>query len=264
MYLRNFRRWDLTLTLLSVQRRCEFGSTSTLVTLMSSVLGNILTDICTVVELVIVLLLQGMMALRVYVLLERSKRVLAILMVGFLASQAVTFSTIISLLVRGGTIMPPAKVAISGIASCHKEPSEPQWVYPLSCSALLVFELLLIILCLYHAFARLNWPMATSIGHYAGSIVLLMYQQSLVYFIVALVSILLNAVSQAPTLRSSMVFSIVNAITDFIMLAMIGPRMMLGLRKQYEDDVNGYDLRTFHAATLRFADHNGAEDSKEA
>ncbi|EIW75930.1 hypothetical protein CONPUDRAFT_85157 [Coniophora puteana RWD-64-598 SS2] len=168
----------------------------------SIVTRNILTDICTIVELVIVLLLQGMMALRVYVLLEKSKRVLTILVVGFLASQAVTFSTIISLLARGGTIMPPAKVAISGIASCHTEPSEPQWVYPLSCSALLVFELLLIILCLYHAFVHLSWPMTTSIGHYAGSIVLLMYQQSLIYFIVALVSILLNAVSQAPALRS--------------------------------------------------------------
>ncbi|EIW74774.1 hypothetical protein CONPUDRAFT_77615 [Coniophora puteana RWD-64-598 SS2] len=69
--------------------------------------GDIITDICTATELIIVLLLEGMMALRVHILLGKSKRVLAALVIGFLASQVVTLAVIVSLLAHGGSIIPP-------------------------------------------------------------------------------------------------------------------------------------------------------------
>ncbi|EIW75955.1 hypothetical protein CONPUDRAFT_76994 [Coniophora puteana RWD-64-598 SS2] len=88
----------------------------------SSGIGYILTDVRLVIGPFILFVLQGMMALRVYVLLEKSKRVLAVLVIGFLAAQAVTFSIVISemLLVRGGSIVTPAKAAIMDVSQTFR------------------------------------------------------------------------------------------------------------------------------------------------
>ncbi|EIW75677.1 hypothetical protein CONPUDRAFT_77307 [Coniophora puteana RWD-64-598 SS2] len=165
----------------------------------------ILTDICMVTGLAIVSLLQGMMALRVYILLEKSKYVLVILVVGFLITQSVTFSIVISesLVARSGSIVTPANEAISGITSCNKTSSEPkQWVWPLCCSALMVFELILIVLYLYSAVLQLKRPLWTSIRRSAGAIGMFIVKQSLIYFIIAFLVLLITAVGQSPTLQS--------------------------------------------------------------
>ncbi|EIW75638.1 hypothetical protein CONPUDRAFT_93381 [Coniophora puteana RWD-64-598 SS2] len=162
-------------------------------------LRTILTDAYMVIEVIMMLLLQGMMAIRVYVLLGKSKRVRAALFIGFFTTQVINLSVVVSVLARGGSLK--ANISVFGVDTCYKPLSESPWVFPLCCSALLVFELTLIVLCLYHAITNLKRPLCTSIMCYAGSIASLIVRQSLIYFILAFVSVLVTAVSQAPSLR---------------------------------------------------------------
>jgi len=196
------------------------------------------------------------MALRVHILLGKSKRVLAALVIGFLASQVVTLAVIVSLLAHGGSIIPPAKIAISGIKSCSKASSDPQWVYPLCCSTLLIYELMLIAFCLHHAIAHLERPLWTSIRSYTGSLTSIIVRQSLFYFTVAFFGILITAMSQTPALQSSAAFLIINSIADFVLLTMIGPWIVLDLRRQYEENIENNNLRVLNLTTLRFGDRS--------
>jgi len=220
---------------------------------------DIVTGIISMTSLVIVLLLEGMMALRVHILLGKSKRILAALVIGFLTSQAITFAVLISTFARGGSIVPPAKIAISGVRYCNKTVPEPQWVYPLCAAVLLIYELMLFLLCLYHAITHIERPLCPSIRRYAGSLASIMVRQSLFYFSAVGFGIIMIAMSQNLTLQSSTAFLVINSTAEFVLFGMIGPWIVLGLRVQYKEGFGKFNISVPHGTTLRFGD-NSAED----
>jgi len=218
----------------------------------------ILNISCIVAGMIVIFLLQGMMALRVYVLLQKSKRILFVIIPAFLASQGAVLFSVITIAERGGSSM-PANVAIFGVNSCRKVLSEPQWLYPLFCSAMIIFEVTLFVLCSRYAIKRLERPLKwASTTHYASSLALLVIKQNLFYFIISFVAVLVTLVGRAPAPQSSAVYKTINSIIDFYLFTMIGPWSVLRLRNRHEEDVNGYALHTLPATTLRFADTDTA------
>ncbi|EIW75939.1 hypothetical protein CONPUDRAFT_76980 [Coniophora puteana RWD-64-598 SS2] len=180
---------------------------------------------CIVAGMIVIFLLQGMMALRVYVLLQKSKRILFVIIPAFLASQGTVLFSVITISERGGSSMPVT----------------------------------LFVLCSRYAIKRLERPLRwASTTHYASSLALFVIKQNLFYFIISFVAVVVTLVGRAPAPQSSAVYKAINSIIDFYLFTMIGPWSVLRLRDRHEEDVNGYALRTIPATTLRFADTDTA------
>jgi len=220
-------------------------------------------------ETIVVFLLQGMMALRVYLLLigVTRKRIFAsvFLATGFVVVQAI--SIIANMLYVAASAGYMWDINVLGIEYCNDFfASNPQLgqltlniLLRMSYGALLAFEVILGLALLYYGAKRLEAGSWRQPRRVLGSVASIMLKDNFLYFIANVFLFVILIISQAPTLQKSIVCNNLSVVLQYFLFTTIGPRAIFNLRKEHNTGIGErYDIEMtslqFVSATLRPAD----------
>ncbi|EIW78786.1 hypothetical protein CONPUDRAFT_74389 [Coniophora puteana RWD-64-598 SS2] len=181
--------------------------------LSPSGVGYILFAVPQAMIMTIMILLQGMMSIRVYVLLGKPQNILVVFAVFYIVVQGINIATL-SVMLRGLTSV-FSEISFAGIYSCYINfPEGIWWIYPTSDAFLISYEALLCALALC-----------------------------------VLMSIIVNAMEQVKDNINLTAYNCFEDILEVVLYCMVGPWMILSLRKSYEiglgrEASNGHELTT--------------------
>jgi len=215
-------------------------------------------------QLIAVFSLQVMMVVRVCALYNGSKKIRWTLF-SLLAVEYVIIVALVSISLTG----PGATVDEydwSGIRHCMNHISSNSvgnWGAPLRFSLMITFEFLLVVLTLWRFYGHVMDSKAHAImSKCADRFLVLLVRDNVVYFVLAFVGIGSNAVAFAPSLEEpslgTAVFCVFNIILYNGVITMIGPWMVLNIRRQDARDMRGETTLNMHLGSLRFAESSGA------
>ncbi|EIW74272.1 hypothetical protein CONPUDRAFT_78229 [Coniophora puteana RWD-64-598 SS2] len=203
---------------------------------------------------IITFLLQGMLAIRVYLLYGKSKLVLFPLLTGFIVTHIANSAVgIVTWIVA---FKFDDELQYANIATCQLYyPAEYTWLLPASNSIILGFEVLLSGFVFRYALKHLPTPFWRSPKRSLCTMKSVIVQDNLIYFLIALFALVVNIIEGSPIASPGPCAScwIIAKMTRFIHLTMIGPWMVLSLQRQHDSDVNGTQSETQASAPMRFA-----------
>ncbi|EIW78796.1 hypothetical protein CONPUDRAFT_166714 [Coniophora puteana RWD-64-598 SS2] len=144
----------------------------------------------------------------------------------------------------------------------------PAWVYITSDVAAVSFELFLFALALGYACRHIPSSFWRNPAAAATSLATVIVRDNLVYFFVATLSMATNAAIEIPSAATSNTFSSIAMIAQSVLVAMIGPWMVISLRRSYEQNTGVTTSRSHEVTTVAFATHpvvsqDGGQDKSE-
>jgi len=202
---------------------------------------------------VLLFLFQAMLTVWVYLLFGKSKLVLLCLVVGFLAAQGVSFTIAFMTWVIGPSLEKELEFAY--LHTCEVQlPASFAWFSPASNSTLLGFEVMLSGFALRYAFKHLPKPFWRSPAQSLCTMASVIVHDNLVYFLIALFSLVVNIIAGAPFANPCASCWIIAKLARFLFLTMVGPWMILSSRRKHGRDVLGSSQsEAIDITTVRFA-----------
>jgi len=185
-----------------------------------------------VAKYVLICLLQGMMAVRVWILLGAERRVFFILLTAFVISQGLSLvDAMLSIMEYTGGSDYLDENDVEGCSLINTTPSWNKWLVPWSKGLLVAFELLLCLLAIIHLVKRARTHGASSC--LMGNVVSTLVRDNLLYFFLAFFILLVTALEEIKWVESSMgLYWITFSALKYVFYGVIGPWMMLDLRKE--------------------------------
>ncbi|EIW78790.1 hypothetical protein CONPUDRAFT_155519 [Coniophora puteana RWD-64-598 SS2] len=178
-----------------------------------------------------------MISIRIYVLFGREKKPLFVLAVFFVVSQGVNIA-LSALLLKVAVGSAVESGFLSFDVCTNGSIPNIQWLYPTSGSILIVYEAIICGFAVRYAFKNLGsyaWKNPVSCFNTLMAIIV---RDNLVYFFIVFFQALVNVLAGTSKLES-LALSCLDGALLTIVLAMVGPWMIISLRKNYERDVNG-------------------------
>ncbi|EIW86013.1 hypothetical protein CONPUDRAFT_68639 [Coniophora puteana RWD-64-598 SS2] len=212
-----------------------------------------LESVSQVLNLVIVMLLQGLMTLRVYVLLGKPKSICLALGILFAVTQITNIVSMLYYLTAGEKFWTDDEVL--GFHYCmYNVSTNRAWTIPTSSISLLVFEIVLCGFILNYAVKNLSVSLWSVPAHATASLTWIIVRDNLVYFFIALATLLLSSINLIPIISEA-----INSVAEVTLLSMAGPRMIISLRKSYLMALESGTAGSNELTTVAF---NGAAPSQ--
>lgn len=219
-------------------------------------------------EMTILFLLQGIMTLRVYTLYGNSRKLIAVLLPCFIVSQGIFIGSTIRILAVGPSV--ETEGTILGVNACIALiPVSLYWVPPLQFSVVTGFEVLLCAAALHYTYKHVKASEWRSPARLLGRLVALTVRDNLIYFAIAFFSLIVSSMDQNGVFATytSPAYMIVESILEFFLMTMVGPWMILSIRRNAETMIHGGSEAT-ELTTVRFLqaevvrDNNTTTDSE--
>lgn len=189
-------------------------------------------------------LLQGMMSIRVWILLGMQRSVYVFLLVGFVICQIVAVINLAMYFVayKGVTVLFDEHV----VQDCFARgalPSWAPWLIPLANGLLAFYELILCACAVYYLFT--GNKKRGSQGFIMGGLVATLVRDNLLYFFLAFFILLITTIENIPQIQQVKgLYWTTFATLRYVFYGLTGPWMVLDLRKQaYEDYVESRSTR---------------------
>ncbi|EIW74246.1 hypothetical protein CONPUDRAFT_78210 [Coniophora puteana RWD-64-598 SS2] len=199
-------------------------------------------------------LLQGLMALRVHVLLGKTKKIRVTLILGFVVSQIINIMNgVIALTANPGETSEASMFGVH-LVIISTYPNL-KWQSPVVNGVELAFEVLLYSLAVRYAYTRLPDACWKHPRKSATTLAAAIVRDNLVYFAMsfsALVTFTINTIAYAPATSSSPAYNSMVQIADVVFFTMTGPWMVLSLRKQFEESANARNLDSTEMSILQY------------
>ncbi|EIW78853.1 hypothetical protein CONPUDRAFT_74444 [Coniophora puteana RWD-64-598 SS2] len=201
--------------------------------------------------------LVGMMTVRVYILLGRSQKLLAILAACFLAAQGVSAVVAIYYIRRSAHLISESSADDISVHLCEVSKSHTlSWTLTATASSRVVYETILCGLSLVYVFKHL--PETTSLrrspARFANELWLLMVRDNLVYFFAVLFAQIINIISSpARSEATKLIFNNISNELNAFQYAMVGPWMIISLRKSYEKGIAQRTIESHGLSDIGFA-----------
>ncbi|EIW78789.1 hypothetical protein CONPUDRAFT_74392 [Coniophora puteana RWD-64-598 SS2] len=201
--------------------------------------------------IIINIILQGMLSVRIYVLFGRSAAVLLALGSCFVIAQLLKIGFNSWFLSSGPTSL--YEFGFLSINFCVQDvPVNRVWTYLADGTTMLVFEIILCAFALRYAFKSLEDPFWKSPTRSVVSLGSVIVRDNLVYFFIALVNTVLIAVYDSPNVVISVAYSCISLICLTILWALVGPWMIISLRKSYNRDIEEVTPNEHELTTVAF------------
>ncbi|EIW74443.1 hypothetical protein CONPUDRAFT_78087 [Coniophora puteana RWD-64-598 SS2] len=172
----------------------------------------------------------GMMAIRVYVLLGKSKIVFIILAIGYAISQGLNIVLGIYLLDFSPTLR--SEWTQGAVCTCEQStPANRAWVYPVGSMAGLAFDLIVCAFALVYAFKHVPKACCRNPARAALTLSVIIVRDNLVYFFFYNLTIIVQSMLQT----------------------MVGPWMIISLREAYERQTGYGPSCSSELTTVAFA-----------
>jgi len=190
---------------------------------------------------ILIILLQGLLALRVWILYDKSKKLGFYLLIGYIAAQAISLTTgIMNWAVTPKDFENGHPYQAYGLA----------WTFPAANGALIGYETVLSILVLFHASKNLPidfWRFPLGSARCIASIIV---RDNLIYFLVALGELIGSSFSgwNLPGGRALAYWG-VEHVLQITFLTMIGPWLILSLRRNFNHDA-GIETKDYSSPEL--------------
>ncbi|EIW78829.1 hypothetical protein CONPUDRAFT_91261 [Coniophora puteana RWD-64-598 SS2] len=175
------------------------------------------------------------MAVRVYVLLGKPTAISIVLGTLFLITHSLNISVTVWF-VAGGTIM-YTSFEFLDINICQQYvPPNRVWAFPATSFAVLGFDIILCALALHHAVKRFPAAFWRAPLQAAAGLASVIVRDNLVYFFLTLIAMMLSAIDFVPIITKSIIFNSIYPIPQMMLLTMIGPWMIISLRRNFDND----------------------------
>ncbi|EIW76393.1 hypothetical protein CONPUDRAFT_158419 [Coniophora puteana RWD-64-598 SS2] len=184
-------------------------------------------------------LLQGMMSVRVWILLGMQREVYVVLLVTFVATQIVAVAMVVMYFVAyaGPTVL----IDEGPVKDCFVRGELPSswgpWLIPLNNGMLAAYELLLCAFAIYYLVQGTRTRGSSKF--FASNLVFKLVRDNLVYFFLAFFILLITTLEQIPGIEMSKgLYWTTFATLRYLFYGLVGPWMVLDLRREaYEDQV---------------------------
>ncbi|EIW78792.1 hypothetical protein CONPUDRAFT_74395 [Coniophora puteana RWD-64-598 SS2] len=146
-----------------------------------------------------------------------------------------------------------AGIGLPGLYFCDIGfPPSLGWINPASSSVLIVYEGVLCGLVLWYASRHLWEAFCRSPGRAANTLASVILRDNLIYFFLALLSMFLSALNQVPSITVSLAYNCLDDIFQTFLFSMVGPWMVISLRKSYERSLSEGDSQAYELSTVAF------------
>ncbi|EIW83659.1 hypothetical protein CONPUDRAFT_150730 [Coniophora puteana RWD-64-598 SS2] len=151
---------------------------------------------------------------------------------------ATSFASIISLLATGPSLVSTIERPNAGTCE-YTLPPNRRWSWPVAAGTVSVFELVLCGFALRYALKHYKASRWRSPTCTAGTLMRVIIRDNILYFFVAFADLLIAAVISAPSLRPRGAFSDILLALEFGFNTMLGPWLVLSVRKQKAETTGG-------------------------
>jgi len=191
------------------------------------------------------------MALRVYILLGRPKVVLIALVICFIITHVLNIGWSIYPLAIGPSLMTEGTLA--DISFCGENfPSGRAWIFPATSVIVLMFDTVLCVLVVWYALKNLPRALWREPSSIASNLISVMVRDNLMYFLIVFIAMALNTVAEVPALGNSFPYYVLDIVLEVMMTVMVGPWMILSLRRSYEEGSGAYTSGSNEFTTVAF------------
>lgn len=207
----------------------------------------------TVGEIVVIadiFLLEGMMTARVYVLLEKPKTLLYVLLTGFSAAQVINIIISVDMIKLASF----SEISVAGLYICDLSGiAQLEWTYPFTSALLLAYEAILIGCSVFCAVKHLRGSLWTNLTHFIDTLTAVIIRDNLAYFFIAFLGFLIRAIGSTLAGSPTTFYLLLSTASEVAVLSMIGPWMILSLRKSDTRLINGGVSAGNEVTTVEFA-----------
>ncbi|EIW78791.1 hypothetical protein CONPUDRAFT_74394 [Coniophora puteana RWD-64-598 SS2] len=205
------------------------------------------TTIQSNIQLVLKFARRGMLAMRVFVLFEKSRKVLLVLIAFFIITQGVNVAIIcmnIAIQLRLSV-----EQSIEGFHWCTYgvSPTE-EWSYPVDDLALIVYETVVCGFAIRYVIRHLPTAFWTDPKRSVNVLINVILRDNLVYFFLCS-----GQEYQRARALGSAVYNGVNNVLQNVMLCMIGPWMVINLRTSYDRRADEASESAHQISSIQFA-----------
>ncbi|EIW78833.1 hypothetical protein CONPUDRAFT_74427 [Coniophora puteana RWD-64-598 SS2] len=181
-----------------------------------------------IMAIVLLFLLQGMMMVRVYALLGKTKTIIYTLLTTFVVTQGVSV-TLLCILIRASSLA-PGDSDLFGFHICEVDGDIPQsaWILPANNAVLITYETFLCGCTLYYTAKHVKTSIRRNPARSIHNIALIVARDNLIYFFITL----------------------------------FGPWMIIALRKNYNTKGHGAPSNVHELSTIAFEGRNAQVDSE--
>ncbi|EIW74255.1 hypothetical protein CONPUDRAFT_94012 [Coniophora puteana RWD-64-598 SS2] len=202
-------------------------------------------------EVIVLFFLQGVLAVRIYVLLERPRRLLPILAVGFILSQAMVITTGVIAFIFDSREIELIEVSGKRVFVFHSL-SQISVLSPIENGIEGMYEVFLSSLAVYYACKNLRRRAWISPWYSARSLAEVVVRGNIMYFAIAFVQTTLGTIQYVKSVNESTVFWCFFEISLYMWISMSGPWLMLTLRQKHDEDISGGVSDFMELTELRF------------
>jgi len=196
-----------------------------------------------VCECLVVFSLQGMIALRVYLLFAgvwRKRGVASVVFgIGFFVPQ--TMNILSSMMYVAASAGQTEDNVILGVEYCGDlftldalGKKTAIVMFPLANFSLIAFELGICASAMYYAWARLRSVLGPDRQSLRSSIVSILLRDNLFYFVANFLLLFILVLQQVPSIQASIIWNNTSVAFQYLVYAMLGPWIILNLRRTQE------------------------------
>jgi len=225
----------------------------------STVMCYCIFMIAEVATLVNVVLLQAIMAVRVYVLLGRSKVVLYLLGTNLLITQVINIVMSLWAVSIGPSIQ--EKVNFVVVEGCFQTiPPNRIWVFTATDVLVLGSEVIMCAMVLWYTFSNLTPTFWHAPLQAATTLSAVIAQDNLIYFFLVTAFMVFNALMLIPAFSQSKVLTSMELAFQTIEIGVMGPWMILRLRRSYERATGASVSHSCEITTVIFSRSQAANE----
>ncbi|EIW78873.1 hypothetical protein CONPUDRAFT_74460 [Coniophora puteana RWD-64-598 SS2] len=200
----------------------------------------------------------GMMTIRAYVLLERPKSFLLCSFILFILVQGACI--VANMVLYKNELGSSSRTEIAGLNLCNVgAPSLLYWVTPMSNSLWIAYEILLCGAVLRYAFQELPASWWKRPFRSASTLRAVITRDNLVYFFIltyelsVTISMLVSTLGATGVTANTPIVSNASPFLSAIQVAMVGPWLIISLRKRYDKDTNAEIADSYEMTTMEFS-----------
>jgi len=202
--------------------------------------------------LVLTAVLQGMMTMRAYALLGRPKSFLLCSFILFILVQGACI--IANMVLYKNELGSSSRTEIAGLNLCNVgAPSLLYWITPMSNSLWIAYEILLCGAVLRYAFKELPASWWKRPFRSANTLRAVITRDNLVYFFIVTISMLVSTLGATGVTANTPIVSNASPFLSAIQVAMVGPWLIISLRKRYDKDTNAEIADSYEMTTMAFS-----------
>jgi len=204
---------------------------------------------------ILMFILQGIMVMRVHALLGNSKKILGFLVLCFVVTQVLCFTSVISVLSVGITLADDFQAF--GVRICRVDiPRKLEWTLPLSAAAAMSMEIVLNIQVIRYVVESIEYgPSRRSLMQLTQGIAGVLVRDNLFYFFAVTAAIFLTSFSELNALKTidmeRIIYDTASQLSQSLVAYIVGPWMILSLRQHHEQGLGSADSNL--VSSLRFA-----------